>query len=248
MVDESPTAECERLGGSWSRAVWFGPPHGEIGFRGHAGPIGFEGRAGQFTGCLSFDGSPEASAAIVAVPVGALTTGVGLRDQHMAAALRSRLFPVIRFEFGAGSLQTVGDGPNVFRGEPGAGWTRGVIAGTLELSGVRRPQGVTLRWRLVDSYLDVEGQATVSLAAYGISAPRFLWLQVADAIEVHFALRIPLGQNVTTMGTCGPCGALRDRYRTDVVVVRSDRLSAFGLAWYVHPHMAECAMSLGLTA
>lgn len=191
--------ECARLGEVWKTATSFGPAHGEIGFRGRAGPIGFEGRARQFTGCLRFDGLPQASAAFVEVPVEALTTGIVLRDQHMADALRSTLFPLIRFEYGPGSLQTSGELSEVFWGEPGPGWVQGVIAGTLELAGVRRPQGVNLRWRFRRPYLEVEGQATVSLVSHGISAPRFLWLKVDDAVEVHFALRIPLGQNVPTM-------------------------------------------------
>lgn len=196
---DSAASACERLGGSWSGGIAFGPSHGEIGFRGQAGPIRFEGRARRFSGCLRFDGRPEASAAVLEVPAEALTTGIALRDRHMAAALQSGLYPVVRFEYGAGSLRVSPELPGASSGERGQGWVWGSIDGTLELSGSRRAQGVTIRWRLPGSYLEVEGEATVSLAAYGISAPRFLWLQVDDAVRVHFALRVPLRESVATM-------------------------------------------------
>jgi len=114
----------------------------------------------------------------VHVPVRSLTSGESGLDSNMRAAMKEDQFHEIRFQMdsyqsNAGSLK---------------------IRGRLQIAGVEKPVELDAASAADGTGLRVTGTTRLLLSDYGIKAPKFMLgtMTVADAVDVHFALRLEL--------------------------------------------------------
>ena len=115
----------------------------------------------------------------VNVPVRGLTSGESGLDSNMRSAMKEDQFHDIRFQMdsyqsNAGSLK---------------------IRGRLQIAGVEKPVELEAAAAADGAGLRVTGTTRLLLTDYGIKAPKFMLgtMSVADAVDVHFALRLELG-------------------------------------------------------
>jgi hypothetical protein len=114
----------------------------------------------------------------VHVPVRGLTSGESGLDSNMRSAMKEDQFHDIRFQMdsyqsNAGSLK---------------------IRGRLQIAGVEKPVELDAAAAADGTGLRVTGTTRLLLTDYGIKAPKFMLgtMTVADAVDVHFALRLEL--------------------------------------------------------
>jgi hypothetical protein len=114
----------------------------------------------------------------VRVPVGSLSSGESGLDSNMRSAMKEEQFHDIRFrmdsyQVGSGSLK---------------------IQGRLTIAGVEKPIELEAASAADGTGLRVTGTTRLLLSDYGIKAPKFMLgtMTVADAVDVHFDLRLEL--------------------------------------------------------
>ncbi len=118
----------------------------------------------------------------VTVPVDEITTDNFMRDVHMRSAI-----------FGAGKDKGIEEVVFTARTD------QPVQPGSLDLAGELNVNGKSLpnKIRLAvsgDQTLTIQGQAKVSLSAYGIDAPGMGPMEVADTVSLEFSVKVPRDQ------------------------------------------------------
>jgi polyisoprenoid-binding protein YceI len=109
--------------------------------------------------------------AAVEIPVAELTTENSLRDGKMRNMFHADEQPLLRAEF-------AGIGPDQVR-------TSGRLPFRLTIAGVTRDVTAAVsNWRTSDNHLDFTAEFDVSLAAFGLEAPRTFVIVVADSVHV----------------------------------------------------------------
>ena len=113
------------------------------------------------------------------LPVKTITTGLGLRDEHMR-----------KYVFTTGDGQTPDLKYTADKAEcsPAAG--RGgestcAVSGQLAIRGTERPFNITLRVKKAGDGYRAAGDAIVKLSTYGISRPSQLGVTTTDDVKLH---------------------------------------------------------------
>jgi len=110
-------------------------------------------------------------AATLDVPIDALTTDNSTRDRKMREMFHSNEHPMLRGEFS----HVVPDDVR----------TSGRLPFRLTVAGTSHDVVATVRdWRQTDDQLDFNAEFDVSLAAFGLEAPRVLVVVVDDSVHV----------------------------------------------------------------
>ena len=113
------------------------------------------------------------------LPVKTITTGMGLRDEHMRKYV---------FTTGDGHTPDLKYTAEKAECSPAAG--RGgesacTVSGQLAIRGTERPFGITLRVKKVGDGYRAAGDAIVKLSTYGISRPSQLGVTTTDEVKLH---------------------------------------------------------------
>ena len=119
-----------------------------------------------------------------AVPVMSLSTGLGLRDDHMRTYI---------FKTSDGNLPDVRLVAAAVECAPGAqSQVECPVSGELAIRGTSRPFSMTLTVKPQKDTYRVAGDAVVKLSDYGISAPSQLGVTTRDDVKLHleFTARI----------------------------------------------------------
>jgi polyisoprenoid-binding protein YceI len=124
------------------------------------------------------------------LPVKTITTGMGLRDEHMRKYV---------FTTGDGHTPDLKYTADKAECSPAAG--RGgesicTVAGQLAIRGTERPFSITLKVKKVGDAYRAAGDAIVKLSTYGISRPSQLGVTTTDEVKLHleFAAKAPARQ------------------------------------------------------
>jgi polyisoprenoid-binding protein YceI len=128
--------------------------------------------------------------AVASVRVADLRSGNALRDFNARATVfESGDHPEVRFRLRrvSGDIDPDHRGPQALE-----------LIGDLTLRDVTREVRATASVLLGDQRAEVEVRFEVSLAAYGVSAPRFLTLVVEDAVAIEVDASWPLDRDSTT--------------------------------------------------
>jgi polyisoprenoid-binding protein YceI len=110
-----------------------------------------------------------------------LTTGQGLRDDHMRDALEAEKFPEVTLEVPLSGLQVPADGSS----------GTGEAKGTIGLHGVSRELPFKYTATCKAGLCDVEGTADINTAEHGVKMPSHLGITVKPmvAIQVKFQVK-----------------------------------------------------------
>jgi polyisoprenoid-binding protein YceI len=141
---------------------------------------------------LTWSGEPEAAVrGTLTLPVDALDSGNRFRDENARLTVfesdvhPEAQFRVRRFERTGGEADGALGGGQVGLPEGRSTWQ---ATGDLTLHGVTRELTVPVAVVRRGSGVTAEASWTVSLAAFDMQAPTFLWLQVEDAVNVSVTL------------------------------------------------------------
>jgi len=158
-------------------AAWqvAGTPHVEFTATGPAG-LHIVGATDELT--VADDGTNVS----VNVPLGHLSTGIGLRDHHMLEQLDTEHHPRAVLTVARSALQTPGDQP-----------VEATAQGTLNLHGQRRQVRFHYTARRNGSAIAVTGNARIDMTSFGIEQPSYLGMTVAK--EVNVSVRFSVSEH-----------------------------------------------------
>lgn len=151
--------------------------HGRLDarFRGTSTLHDFEGRAAPVEVVLVADGGRWSGD--VRVPVASLDTGNGWRDDGLRSLLRADAHPDL-----IGRLTAV---------DPDAVRRDGTLPVDLTIAGTTRPAVARIRrWEQSADRLVADVELDVSLAAYGLTPPRTLFIRVGDTVSVTVGVEL----------------------------------------------------------
>jgi polyisoprenoid-binding protein YceI len=118
---------------------------------------------------------------VVTVPLGAVTTGIDLRDTHMREKyLETGQYPTAELSVPRSGVKFPADGETVDASAPG----------TLTLHG--KSQAVTVHYKAVrkgNSY-EVKGDFHLNMNDYGIVTPSYLGITVKPGVDVAVSFRL----------------------------------------------------------
>lgn len=117
----------------------------------------------------------------VAIPLSSVTTGIGLRDEHMRKSLESDQFPIVTLTLNDSDLKRpVGDDT-----------VGGTTIGKLTLHGVTK--SVTVGYETVgdcEDHVGVKASFGIELHDHGITPPSYLGMKVKDHVQVDARFRL----------------------------------------------------------
>jgi len=118
------------------------------------------------------------------LPVKTITTGMGLRDEHMR-----------KYVFTAGEGQTpdlkfTGDKADCASVPGGGGESICTISGQLEIRGTPRPFAITLKVNRAGDAYRAAGDGTVKLSAYSIPQPSQFGVTTTDDVKLHIEFTV----------------------------------------------------------
>ena len=164
---------------------------GEVRYHAQDQRSAWTGRAPLHVDAFDLDVDDLGGARVEAsVRVADLRSGNALRDfQARQAVFEAGEHPEVRFRLTSvvGSLDPDRSGPQVLE-----------VNGDLTLRDVTREVSATATVRFGGERVHVDVRFDVSLAAYGVSAPRFLTLVVEDAVGIEVDASWPLDPDSTT--------------------------------------------------
>ncbi len=110
---------------------------------------------------------------VVVVPLGALTTGIGLRDKHMKEYLEVQSFPQGELTVARSALKL-----------PSGGASSGDAKGTMKLHG--KTKDVTVHYTASPSGdgFDVKGATHIDMRDFGIKVPSYLGVTVKPDVDI----------------------------------------------------------------
>lgn len=113
------------------------------------------------------------------LPVASITTGIGLRDEHMKKYVFTTAdgqVPDVTFSADKAACSAIERGDTVCQ-----------VSGSLSIRGTPRPFAIALKIaRTGDSY-KAAGEGVVKLSTYGIPAPSQLGVSTADEVKLQLA-------------------------------------------------------------
>jgi polyisoprenoid-binding protein YceI len=130
------------------------------------------------------------------LPVKTITTGMGLRDEHM------RKYVFTAGDGAAPDLRYTGDKADCSPA-PGLGLESiCTVSGRLAIRGTERPFAITLKVRRTGDTYRAAGDGTVKLSTYGIARPSQLGVTTTDEVKLHldFTAKAANGRLVARAG------------------------------------------------
>ncbi len=120
-------------------------------------------------------------ALVLTVPLGNVSTGIGLRDTHMREKyLETAKYPTAQLVVPRASLQFPADGASVEATAPG----------TLTLHGTSRPVSFHYKAAKNGATYDVQGDVRVNMNDYGITTPSYLGITVKPPVDITVTFRL----------------------------------------------------------
>jgi polyisoprenoid-binding protein YceI len=117
---------------------------------------------------------------VVSVPLSNLTTGIGLRDQHMREKyLEVPKYPAATLAIARAALKWPAAGQKIDGDAPG----------TLTLHGQTRPVSVHYDVKAEGAWFSTHGKFRINMNEFGISVPSYLGVTVKPDIEVNASFR-----------------------------------------------------------
>ena len=173
----------------WAGLLWAGPAlaaplsasaaGGSLWFEASSSLHDFKGEALAFSGSLDL----EALAGSLVVPVEALTTRLGARDERMRACLAGPGAPGAEIRFEARSI--AGDTAMLQRREGGGSL---LLSGDLLIRGQARAVAIPARFAWEQAGLRLRGRAPLRWADFGVPDPSPLISVMAPEVTVVFDL------------------------------------------------------------
>ena len=113
------------------------------------------------------------------VPVKTMTTGMGLRDEHM------RKYVFTTEDGRTPDLKYTGERAECSPAPGRPGESTCMISGHLTIRGTERPFAITLKVKKVGDAYRAAGDGIVKLSTYGIARPSQLGVTTADEVKLH---------------------------------------------------------------
>jgi polyisoprenoid-binding protein YceI len=118
---------------------------------------------------------------VVSVPLGNMTTGIGLRDTHMREKyLETDKYPTAELSVPKGALQFPADGSR----------TEGDAAGTLLLHGTSKPVSFHYQATRRGGATDVSAEAHINMNDFDIHPPNYLGVTVKPPVDITVTFRL----------------------------------------------------------
>lgn len=152
---------------------------GALWFEARSSLHDFRGEALAFTGALDM----AAGSGSLSVPVSALTTRLGARDERMRACLDAAAWPEIRYE-----VRAIGGDTAILARREGGGSL--LLSGDLSVRGQARPVVVPARFAWEQAGLRLQGRVPLRWADHGVPDPSPLISVMAPEIAVVFDLML----------------------------------------------------------
>jgi polyisoprenoid-binding protein YceI len=130
------------------------------------------------------------------LPVKTITTGLGLRDEHM------RKYVFTAGDGAAPDLKYTGDRADCSPVPGRGGESICTVSGLLAIRGTERPFAITLKVKKAGDAYRAAGDGTVKLSTYGIARPSQLGVTTTDDVKLHleFTAKAASGQMVARAG------------------------------------------------
>jgi polyisoprenoid-binding protein YceI len=178
-------------------ATWPAPnavlQSGTLSFTGHSTLGDFVGTTTAVSGGVTGNAELANARGWVEVPITTLSTGNGLRDRDLRAAMDVAKYPTMRFELAGVTV-----------GSPAASDTvTGALRGALTIHGVTRDVTIPATLIAAADTIDVSGAFPVDLADYRVDGLTRLFgaLRVRRNIEVRFHVRFEATPHTPTPGS-----------------------------------------------
>jgi polyisoprenoid-binding protein YceI len=164
---------------------------GTLSFTGHSTVGDFVGTTTTVSGGVTGNAELANASGWVEAPITTLSTGNGLRDRDLRAAMDVAKYPTMRFE-----LAGVTVGP---AGAP-SDTVIGALRGALTIRGVTRDVAISATLIAAGDTIDVSGAFPVDLADYKVEGLTKLFgaLRVRRNIEVRFRVRFEATPHTST--------------------------------------------------
>ncbi len=146
-------------------------------FSGKSSLNDFHGTAGKVSGRLVFPDSGPVATGEVQVTVLSLDTGNVMMNHHMFAMFEPKDFPRIGLVVAPLDLSKAREGTD----------SPVVVHGVLTMHGVSRDASIPAKVRFDHGRYVCRGSFPISLKDYNLRAPRFLFIRVADQVQVDFS-------------------------------------------------------------
>jgi polyisoprenoid-binding protein YceI len=123
----------------------------------------------------------DGSSLVIVVQLTNLSTGIGLRDQHMKEKyLETGKYPSTTLVIPRSALKTPSTGDKI----------EADVQGTLQLHGQSRPVTVHYDAQVDGTSLMAHGAIRLNMNDYGISVPSYLGVTVKPDVDVHASFRV----------------------------------------------------------
>ncbi len=117
----------------------------------------------------------------VVVPLGQLSTGIGLRDKHMKEEyLETQKYPTAELKVSRANFKTPSSGAAA----------QSEIKGVLRLHGREKPLVVNYQAKPVQGGYEIAGSFQVNIADYGIAVPVYLGVTVKPEVEIAASFKV----------------------------------------------------------
>ena len=166
---------------------------GTLSFTGHSTLGDFVGTTTTVSGGVTGNAELANARGWVEAPITTLSTGNGLRDRDLRAAMEVAKYPTMRFELAGVTV-----------GSPAASDTvTGALRGALTIHGVTRDVAIPATLIAAADTIDVSGAFPVDLADYKVDGLTKLFgaLRVRRNIEVRFHVRFEATPHTPTPGS-----------------------------------------------
>ena len=166
---------------------------GTLSFTGHSTLGDFVGTTTAATGGVTGNAEVANAHGWVEAPVATLSTGNGLRDRDMRAAMDVAKYPTMRFELAGVTVES----------EVPSDTVAGMLRGALTIHGVTRDVEIPATLIAAADTIDVSGEFPVDLGDYKVGGLTRLFgtLRVRRKIEVRFHVRFEPTPHTATRGS-----------------------------------------------
>ena len=167
---------------------------GTLSFTGHSTLGDFVGTTTAVSGGVTGNAELANARGWVEAPVTSLSTGNGLRDRDLRAAMDVAKYPTMRFELAGVTIESPAAPSDT---------VTGALRGTLTIHGVTRDVAIPATLIAAADTIDVSGAFPVDLAEYKVRGLTKLFgtLRVQRNIEVRFRVRFQAMLGTPTGGS-----------------------------------------------
>lgn len=138
----------------------------------------FRGKAGKLSGQLVLNADHTSASGRVDVDVLGISTGDNTRDANMYKMFAAALFPAIVLDVNKVDIVPAADGTEA----------KAVLHGVLTMHGIHHDVTIPAHVTLDHGRNICAGSFSVSLKAFDLHAPSFLFIKVADPVQVDFSI------------------------------------------------------------